>query len=211
MLGTNGKEAIMFFRTLCGAFLACISAVVFADSPSETIPLKDIWALDMPGTKNLRELDGKLIDQIAAALPYLSSNQTAKPERGFAVRGEDRQALAEAANILTQGVQSKNSFAPNDHMTLVFFSHPCGQYLYIQKIERQNFTITVSYEFIPHDSKDMAAQFALIPLGTLPAGKYDVEYVPLPLDSKFVNQGYKAAKPEYVTCKSFSFTVGGQQ
>jgi hypothetical protein len=49
----------MFLRTLCIAFLACIELAVFADSPSDTvtIPLKDIWALNMPGTKDVRELE----------------------------------------------------------------------------------------------------------------------------------------------------------
>jgi hypothetical protein len=198
--------------------LLCVNAV--ACVPSERskaveIPLKSIWAHEMPGTRDIRVLEkgvvsqrASLADQIGGALDFIPKGQTAG--KGFAVVGTDKEALRNAHKVLVQTRKPRQSFSASADLSLVFFSHPFGQYVHLAHVEQRDKTIKISYRFVPHETKQMTAHFALIPLGKLTAGGYQVDIVRLPLEQKYVAQGFKPVDPQWesrVVCQPFSFTV----
>lgn len=181
------------------------------------IPLKDIWAADMPGTRDVYELEkgtgsrnhpAPLSDDIADALPFLSQGKTTG--KGFAVVGTEKEALRSAAAILAKKQQPRQSFSTKANIWVVFFSHSFGQYVHLTSVERRDKIIKVGYRFVPHETKQLTAHYALIPLGKLPVGKYRVDIVRLPLEQKYVDQGFKSVDSELhnrVVCQPFSFEI----
>jgi hypothetical protein len=214
----------VFLRTLCIAILACVSVAAFADSPSDivTIPLKDIWALDMPGTKDVKELEPEKFGEQTQNLPLDKKRQlldesnllairqslglqldgskdppSSRP--GFAVSGSGITALQNAVPIFTKKVVPQKSFTGNSEITLVFISNQMGSFVHLGSVERKGNIIEVRYHFVTHLTQMMSEHFALIPLGKLPVGDYHVEIIQTPTN-------YKEWEEKNVS-KPFSFSV----
>jgi hypothetical protein len=200
---------------LCVIFAVAVIASVSRDEKTgiHLIPLKDIWAHNMPGTREVTELEagnaaGLLFEQIGGALKFIPKGQTVA--KGFAVAGTDKEALRNAHAVLVNSKKLQQSFPAVNDFWLVFFSHSFGQYVHLDNVERSGTKIRVSYRFVPHETKQMSAHFAMIPLGKLSPGKYRVDIVRLPLEQKYVAQGFKAIDRQWearVVCQPFSFTV----
>ena len=211
------------------AFLTAIAAPPDEEQKAVSIRLKDIWARNMPGTRDVRELEPEvfgesvrelsseevvgrsrrsLINQIGGALPFLPEGQSAR--RGFAVAGTDLEALQNAHAVFTKKRQVRQSFSTADNIGVVFYSHSFNQYVHLDNVKRDGKSIEIVYRFVPHETKEMTAHFALIPLGKLPAGKYRVDIVRAPMEEKFAKQGFKRVDTPWerrVVCRPFSFTV----
>lgn len=193
-------------------FLLIVALLLMAEAP-KTIPLKDIWAHEMPGTRDVQKLEpstsrSSLANQIGGSLDFTPDGQVVG--RGFAVAGVDKKALSNAHAVLVKSTKPRQTFSTENDITLVFFSRMFSQYVHIQSVERSDKTINISYRFVPHETKQMTAHFALIPLGKLTAGKYQVKIASLPLEEKYVAQGIKPVDPKWekrVICQPFSFTV----
>src|SRR5262249_5418403 len=102
--------------------LILYAALFAAMADAESIPLKDIWAFEIPGTKDIHELEpeafgeeakqlpvaereerykASLVTQIHKSLMYiLGSNKLPEPRTAFAVLGTGREALRKAAAVL---------------------------------------------------------------------------------------------------------------
>lgn len=192
------------------------SAVVVADDVVK-IPLKSIWAHAMPGTRDVHELEKVALsakqaasfdNQIGDALEFLPKGKSTT--KGFVVVGTEKEALSKALAALTKKQQPCQTFSANAQVFAFFFSHSFGQYVHLDIVERRGKTIKIAYRFVPHETKQLTAHYALIPLGKLPIGKYRVDIVRLPLEEKSVEQGFKSAESEWegrVVCQPFTFEI----
>ncbi len=219
---------------LIAVCLLCGNAM--AAAPSEQpeaveIPLKGIWAYDMPGTRDIRELepdkfgertrslpsaerfkllDESLTDQIRVALRQDSSAKGGTSQPGFAVMGTGREALEGAYNVLVKDQKPNKSFPLDSNVTLVFFSRLAGQYVHLKRIERHDKKFEVGYQVVPHLTTNSTWHFALIPVGKLPIGKYQVQITQLlggkDKSGRLVGE-LPASEAQRIVCGSFSFSV----
>jgi len=219
---------------ICGfALVTCIHVGTLraetADSEVKIIPLKGIWAYQMPGTRDVRELEpdhygdslkglssteqvqkqkDSLTYQIDAAAELAKLGKPAAP--GFVVSGIGAEALREAHAVLVKGQKPRESFPANSKLSIVFFSRAFEYYVHLDKVERRTSTITIRYFFVPHHTQVMTAHFALIPLGEVPPGEWKVETVrsPIPPSPKLAGMAPPPAAADSITiCRPFSFVV----
>lgn len=184
-----------------GILICCVVVIVaYAETTSRqaetvTIPLKNIWAHEMPGTRDVHELEkaalpanqaASLDNQIGDALLFVPKGKTTA--KGFAVDGTEKEALSKALAAFVKKQQPRQAFAANTQVFVFFFSHSFGQYVHLDNVERREKTIKIAYRFVPHETKQLTAHYALIPLGKLPAGKYRVDIVRLPLEKSTLNK-----------------------
>jgi hypothetical protein len=151
---------------------------------SVEIPLKEVWALDIPGTRDVRELQeipqlppGKELFEkslIARIILELGTDLPQEVKPGFAVPGVGLEALQQMHDALVKDRERLKSFRQDDQITIAFFSYTFGQYLRLDGIARSDDAITIKYHFVAHASLDSTVHFALIPLGALPSGDYEV-------------------------------------
>ena len=204
-------------------------------SQTVTIPLDQIWAVDMPGTHDVRELepekfgertrslptdqrfkllDESMTDQIRVALRRDRPSKGSAAQVGFAVIGTGREALEGAYDVLAKKKRPEDSFPLDSNVTLAFFSHLAGQYVHLKRIERHDTKIEVGYQVVPHMTTNSTWHFALIPVGKLPIGKYEVQINQLPggkdKTGHFVG-GLPASEAQRIVCGLFSFSVVDQK
>jgi hypothetical protein len=200
-------------------------------SNAATIPLDQVWGFDIPGTRDIRELepekfgerirqlpsqerfrllDKSMIFQIRAALDAQLPKKGETTKSAFAVLGTGREALEGAYSVLVGGEDYDKAFPFDSNVTIVFFSHLCGQYVHVERIERRGKNLEVKYRVVPHMTTNMTWHLALIPLGTLPIGKHRVEVIQLPGGTDKAGHfigGLSAAAAARIVCGSFSFSV----
>ncbi len=179
---------------LCGRIgivliLSC--SLGFAEDTVE-IPLNQIWADSMPGTKNVYELEGTpsdypLMTEIRKEHGF--KTQLAKAGAAFVVEGTGLEALKNAHVIIARK-QTRPTFVPQDsEVSVIFFSLAFGNYVHLNKIEKNQNIIKIRYEFVPHSQKHLTRHFAIIPLGKLPKGRYEVDIAAEPFAQRFRDQG----------------------
>lgn len=209
----------MFLRAGFFAILACISLAAFADSPSDTvtIPLKDIWALQMPGTTKIEKLEptapvNSLRDRIAKQLTHsIPGEIPPKLRSGFAIDGTGYTALEEACAVFEDTLKPKDCFSSDSFVSLVFSSNEFSWYVHLTDVVRQGNKIQIHYKFVPHATNEISQNFAIIPVGKLSDGKYEVEIIQDPIDKKWLDSGVKPvpdATVDWTICKPFSFEIG---
>lgn len=220
---------IRFRCTIVLTFFLVMRA--FADAPAEqstTIPLDQIWGLDMPGTRNLTELEPEAFGREAQNLPgkeglqrirrsLISEIQRAlqnppadgqKAEPCFAVVGVGRTALEAAHAVIVKHEKAKESFPNGSDISLVVFSRMHSEYVHLQKVERNGDVVIVRFLIVPHLEREMTDHLAIIPLGKLTDRKVRVEIV-----KAFSNEYNKlGVKPradiiKRLICQPCSFTV----
>lgn len=191
--------------------LAVFIGLTASAAGAEEIPLKSIWAWDMKGTRDITEIEPEiytklqgrptdeqsailsksLIQQFSDTLDTIPKRE--EPAAGFVVPGVGNEALKSALEARLQGPSGK---IPEGDVTLVFFVHNAAESVQIYKVERQGQKIEVHYRLKSRETMQSTNTFALIPLGKLPAGEYDVAIIP-ENDRPAVRN----------VCKPFSFTV----
>ena len=182
------------------------------------IPLDRIWALRMPGTRKIGELEpdkpplsvhGPLVGEIRQSLaPAPPKGMQAKS--AFAVLGSGEEALRQAHAVLVENKPAQDSFPAGGEISVVFYSHQFGGYVHLDQIRRRNGLVEIKYRFVPHLETYLTEHVALIPLGNLPSGEYEVRIIQVPIEQKFVDYGVKPINSEWerrIVCKSFSFSV----
>jgi hypothetical protein len=198
-----------------------------------TIPLDQIWAYEMPGTRDVRELepdnfgvrirnlrsaeqaikkDESLTYQLRNLLGRAKFDEQALP--GFAVLGSGKEALRHAHAVLVKGQKPRKEFPPGSEISLVFFSKVFDYYVHLDNVKQRGTRITTSYFIVPHRG-DPTAHFALIPLGELRAGGWQVHFVRSPLTKAKSTEANVFPEPDaawdsIVVCRPFRFVVESQ-
>ncbi len=204
-----------------------------AESNTAIIPLKEIWAYEMPGTRDVRKLEPdkfgeaaekltsseqlqlfekSLTSQILQTLGFNKPGQ--QPKRGFAVMGTGADALREAHAVLVKGRNPKESLPVGSEISVVFYSHLFGYYVRLHEIKKQPGAIVIQYHFVPHRTKEMTRHFALIPVGELAPGDVKVEILRSPQEQNLAAAGFKApdaATDSRVVSQSFRFRVESEK
>jgi hypothetical protein len=214
------------------AFLFCCS-VGHAEEAVE-IPLGEVWAYGMPGTRDVQELEPEaygrearslseseqferinksIIQQIRQSL-QLESNSDAqgrkKPGKAFAVVGTGREALIEAKTILSGRKEPQTSFPADSKLSIVFYSLEAGSYVHLTSVDRQGNRLYIHFQFVPHFTAEVSSHFALIPVADLPSGKIEVPIVQEPMKDEYgIRKEPKINSDwqEQVICKPFSFII----
>lgn len=173
-------------RTLLIIFLCVTSA------HAEESPLTSVWGANISGTQNIRELEprtagnnrefGPLMDSIRRAMQGGRSGRSWEGDAGpgLPVKGEGIEALNGAYDVLTDH-GDRPTTVPAGKVSIVFFARQAGPNCYLEKIERDENVITLSYRFHAKRSAAVRAHLALIPLGELKPGKYEVRTVQVPI------------------------------
>ncbi len=219
MRGVRGSlrkhSAMVPVRTLAIAFavLAVSAAAALADDKPVKIPLKEVWALNMPETRDIRQLDAvrndpALLESLRRALkPKLDAKQASM---GFVVLGEGNDALRTAHEVLVGGDKPRVRLPAGQKITAVFFSYESPFYVHLDEVIRKECAIRITYRFVPHETKETTEQIALIPLGELAAGKYSVRVELNAMDKKYAEQGFSTpskADALRIVCRAFHFIV----
>lgn len=201
------RLAFVFGTAISSLFLCVLaSADIGPVQPKPNdIPLDRIWAYNMPGTRNIRDLDTKLDHKrLEADLKDKSPNErdrllksemirhsdvlkilqqlkrTPKPAGpAFLVEGTGKTALQNALKKFSErrrpGGEAPTALPANNELSLVWFSQECGHYIRLVEVERSSETITVKYRFVVHHKVMMVPNLAIIPVGTFPKGTYQVK------------------------------------
>lgn len=202
------------------------------DQPKATIiPLDQIWGYEMPGTRDIRELEpkrqtgnmpteevirGSLILQIRQALGNRpKAGEQAGP--ALVVVGTGKEALKNAhAAIMAKDKkesvpirqQLEARVLPFDaELSVVFYSYMCGRYVRIISVEQSEKLITVKYQLVSHITGDMTIHFALIPLGKLHQGAVQVKIMQVPSVNTEGQRATPLQNVESIICDGFTFAV----
>jgi len=182
------------------------------------IPLDQIWALRMPGTRNIGELEtdkpprsehGALVVELHRALAR-AHVEGKDAKAAFAVLGTGLEALRQAHAVLVEKKELRETFPSDSEVSVVFFSYSFGSYVQIHEAQRRENLIEIKYRFTPHKVKEMTAHVAIIPLGTLARGDFEVSIIQMPMEKRFIDGGFKPIEPDVaqqVVSGSFCFSV----
>jgi hypothetical protein len=190
--------------------------VTSEDPIEERIPLDRIWALDMPGTKKVRELDPRespdentAVSRIAYAL-MSKVGQQADAGPCFLVAGEGKEALENAASVIAENASPLKDVTTDDDVSLVFYSYAAPGYVVLHSVRQTKTQVTVRYQVVMHETSDASVHFALIPLGKLSSGKLDVDVMQVGRDKPSPLEGVSRPEPKLVAhavCKSCAFEI----
>lgn len=167
--------------------------------------------MDMPGTRNMRKFGteasaegGK--SRVEAVAEFLR-HRPSKQRPGFAVAGSGLKALKQAQYVFADDEGEIVSLRSDRDTSLIFFSYEFGYYVHITSVEAKNRSVTITYEFVPHLTNELTRQLAIIPLGNLDAGEWEVKLNQAPLADKYKDMGAKNVVAPNVVCGPFSFKV----
>lgn len=214
------RSSIIASLILISVLFANVCGEMPADKP-KIIPLDKVWAKNMPGTRDVLDLDLPRAQQVTTGrlqsiymswvrrAEKLKFKDLARP--GFVVSGSGQSALLAAHAIFVKEAAPRNEFSPDEELTIVFFSEPYGgNHVRIHQIERKGDHFEIQYRLEPYLVHTLSETFALIPLGKLPPGKYHVDMRQLPSEQKFSKLGRKPVDENWsreALCKPFSFAV----
>src|SRR3972149_9633631 len=225
-------------------FFVLLSATASAEPPKEradtvTIPLDQIGANFMPGTRDIHTLEPEVFSMEASRLPHDVQARRSReslihqiarksqpepvekdgpaimpnPRPAFAVLGTGREALEAAATVFANSRKPRQSFPEGSEISVVFFSYRAGSRVQLVKVERPGKTIRVHYRFFGDGLMASTSHLALIPLGELPAGRYQVEIVQSPMGNRYTQAAGQIMKDwgDRLVCQPFSFAVSEQE
>lgn len=191
---------------------------VAANEQTKTIPLEKIWGYELPGTRNIRELDSAARDpktftksttyKLAKLLSINVPDEGQQADPAFVVAATGKDALKKAYAVLTDKKKEREPLPRDSELTLVFYSYVTGWHAKINSVEQSPGLITVKYQFVaPQEPSFGAVRYALIPIGKLSKGttRVSIEQIP-PVDYR--GRAVPAMKDaERFVCNSFSFDV----
>ncbi len=217
----GGSMNVRLFALL--ALIYCCS-ISYAEEAVE-IPQGEIWALDMPGTKDIRELEPNrdAFKGMSAAERIENSlientrrllNINNRPSygsvagRGAVVAASDLEALKLANAILANKQPRTEFFDSSEELTLVFFAYESGKCVRLKRVYRTDKEVVVEYRFETKTFPNSSSQIALIPLEKLPPGNRYVSIKRLDEDATNAElRQHRQAVGRQVVCDSFTFEV----
>jgi hypothetical protein len=188
--------------------IALFAAVSLAAEPPITIPLKDIWASRIESTKDVKELEPEQFGEKTKKLPseekfkllhdsitqHILNALKGDVKKSFAVVGTGRAALLAASAVLVDQKPASEQFSSADEISIVFTCSSAAMTCQLEDVTRNGNRIEVPFQLTRRGDEWNSAHFALIPLGKLPTGKYEVEFVQKPkpdnLGSKYVGKSF---------------------
>jgi hypothetical protein len=193
------------------------------EKPSVEIPLDEIWALDIPGTKDIRDLENRALFKHMTTEDIVKNSLVANTRailtprhrpRGqnagssFVVVGTGLDALKEANSVLAKKTERANILPADKDLTLVFYSYSSGRRIHLDSVSVSEREINVEYHFEFDGLLMRTAHFALIPIGGLKPGVVDVRYSRLPDTSLFgKTKPLNEEQVKQLVSESFSFHV----
>ena len=196
-----------------------IMLILASAAQAEEIPLKSIWAINAPGTRKLSDLDpgkrvaGKARPRYGPTAREIINTlilDRVPAAEGFAVAGPSRDALKAAHRVLVLERDPPELTSP-EKISLVFYSLLAGSDVHFDAVRRLGNKFTIKYHFVVRGVPMGKSQVAIIPVGVLLKGKYEVAIEQLPTQAADVTvtpktfDSEKAAKD--IVCKPFTFEV----
>lgn len=207
---------------------ACVASAIAADIGSDDpveIPLKKIWALNIPGTRNVRDLDPprqrepqseeefirtSLVEQIVHSLSRNHwPKEGEKAGQAFVVVGTGVDALRQATRVLAGEAKRKEAVPADKELTLVFYTYNSGRSLRLDEVHRRGNEVAVDYHLEAYEGMLQSfTYFALIPLGKLAPGEVQVT-VTRATDTgpSYLVERFKSVPAERLVSGSFTFEV----
>jgi hypothetical protein len=152
--------------------------------------------------------EGPLLEPIIRSLKWVPVDR--KTDSGFAVSGRDMGALQAAYDVLISHKSIQNTFAQDSEISLIFFASPVGEPLVFDSVTRDGSIIELKYHLVYSQVHDSWPSFAIIPVGKLPSGNYEVRITRLRIEQKMNGAIMPPLGPEWegrIACQPFSFTV----
>ncbi len=183
-----------------------------SEEPVE-IPLKEIWAYNMPGTRDINEFGSSNAKESLVQRTLLGIRNTWRSQEGMAVSGEGREALENIVRLREAledsnrhpGKLKWNVLSTNGPVSLAFYTKGTHPYIHLEKVIKQGHAFTIKYRPIPQQTAMSRSTLALIPVGELPSGKYRVIVEQLPIAQEYVDRGFPQPQPELINSISDSF------
>ncbi|MGL4513735.1 MAG: hypothetical protein ACRCT8_11650 [Lacipirellulaceae bacterium] len=194
--------------------LIAMGAPCLGTEPIE-IPLQDIWANQIPGTKSISKFDLSRLPRQCGELSTgplggrKHTNESPAPP-GFVVRGAGFEALVEAHRPLLPEQAPVDVFRAGEPLSIVFSSRTYIWYVHVIAVKQEGDAFVVEYRFVPHETRELTSHLALIPIGPLTPGEYTVEMKALPHEAAWTAAGFPPVSPQVarrVVCSSFRFRV----
>jgi hypothetical protein len=206
------------FRTslVLAAVIKIIACSGHVDGESfKSIPLSDMWAYNMPGTKNVRDLEAEpknapRVNQILTSLMMKSELQPDTPDTAFVVLGNGNEALDNVYAVFVTGEKPASVFPTGRELSLVFFSRSCSALVELKSVTRNSNNVEVQYAFVPRREKELSQHFSIIPLDDLPRGNITVEVLWADTNrdfARFRRKPIDKASARLIVSGSFSFTI----
>lgn len=163
------------------------------------------------GIKEAERLAAKsLALPIERAMGKMRPGKDDMTDQGFAVLGEGRDSLQGIYDVLVKGAPPIEQFPIGTAISVVFFAPPSLP-VRLDRVERTTDNITIRYVLLSNGQSYSPWHLSIIPLGKLPAGKYEVEMVRSSEKEKALNQrGFPPVPPgseRRIICRPFSFVV----
>lgn len=196
--------------------VVCLGAVLGAESANDAItlvvPLDSVWALNMPGTKDVLKIDNGayrgLVGEMRRSL-HQPNGKSGTAGKVIVVSGQGAMALKEAGKELIEGRSGRGRVRETEEISVLFYSRLFALDVRLESIEIRNQRIRIVYGLNEHEEAYVDEHFGLIPLGKLPAGKYEVLIEPSLTARELVSRGFKAPAETMakVVCESSTFDV----
>ncbi len=106
------------------------------------------------------------------------------------------EAIGRAHAVLVKKENSPDTFPVDSELTIAFYSYSSPRYTHVHEVERVDNRIDIRFLLVPHQTKNMTKHLALIPLGKLSEGQYQVNMVKLPLGERYLNWGIQPVSTE---------------
>jgi hypothetical protein len=158
------------------------AAAPIEQTEAKEIPLDQISAWNIPGTKDVGTLDAvkfggvtkhPVIQDISGGLGFLPKEKKAAPV--FVVEGEGKTALVNASAVFKKAKPRSETLRADTELSLVFYSHGCSSQVELVSVEKSASLISVKYRFLVHGLPAKRIYFALIPIGKFAPGTVEVK------------------------------------
>lgn len=188
-------------------FLALLLASISSVAAETTIPLGQIYGHRMPGTIKLSDAvtPGRVPPEkewVSSIRLMLARPKSGKDDPGFAVRAVGPLALEEFHAKLAGLSGDPQPLTTSDRVSIGFHSRELARYVHLTSVSRNGDTFTLRYRFVLHESQETTTHFALVPVGKLDAGRYEVRVV---LSEEASTEEKELA--ERFVCESYQFDV----
>ncbi len=230
---TLPKTVLLWVAFILLSIASSDTIVAAEDRHPTEIPLSRVWAWEMPGTKDVRDLEPnrekfkkmgarELRIRSLAVNTYSRLNPNFKPMNkkkgslgfaglGFVVDATGVEALKEANLVLKGSKDRQEQFEAGSDLTLFFYAYGSSRFVRIDEVVKGKNRIIVKYHFDSHGMRVTTQHYALIPLGNDLQGNVKVTIKRLedtrstPLNSHLPPYSVKEARQ--LVCESFDFAV----